>query len=202
MSCSSWRRREGNRWQPGMMVCHDSICPQVLGRKSGRLHALCYQFGGNSHSALSVPARTVGWCCLAVDKLSEVELQPGDWHSAPRTRSQTCSGRRSAACRSSAVRTMRQILQQQTSQDNAQRGDGVRVMPLGANRAGGSPAHARAGRDQYDRRGQRGKKGSAQPPGTHKMQYTAWHGGEIPASYGLRSVPVRVPVSTPHSPVR
>jgi len=24
MSCSSWRRREGNRWQPGMMVCHDS----------------------------------------------------------------------------------------------------------------------------------------------------------------------------------
>ena len=28
------------------------LCPHVLGRKSGRLHALFYQFGGSSRSGL------------------------------------------------------------------------------------------------------------------------------------------------------
>jgi hypothetical protein len=28
------------------------LCPHVLGRKSGRLHVFCYQFGGSSNSGL------------------------------------------------------------------------------------------------------------------------------------------------------
>ena len=31
-----------------------------------------------------------GWRCLAVEKLSEVELRTGDWHTGPRSRPQTC----------------------------------------------------------------------------------------------------------------
>jgi hypothetical protein len=30
------------------------LCPHVLGRKAGRLHVFCYQFGGNSNSGLAV----------------------------------------------------------------------------------------------------------------------------------------------------
>ena len=66
------------------------FCPHVLGRKSGRLHALCYQFEGSSHSGLVSAAGAVGWRCFAVDKLSEVGLRMGDWHTAPGIGTQTC----------------------------------------------------------------------------------------------------------------
>ena len=47
------------------------LCPHVLGRKSGRLHALFYQFGGGSNSGLPLAPEGLGdWCCLAVEKLS------------------------------------------------------------------------------------------------------------------------------------
>jgi len=40
------------------------LCPHVLGRKSGRLHALFYQFGGSSNSGLPVAPEGVGdWRC-------------------------------------------------------------------------------------------------------------------------------------------
>ena len=58
------------------------LCPHVLGRKSGRLHVFCYQFGGSSDSGLAVGARGAGgWRCLAVEKLSQVELSAG--HGTP-----------------------------------------------------------------------------------------------------------------------
>jgi len=67
------------------------LCPHVLGRKSGRLHAFCYQFGGGSHSGLSrVPKRMGEWRCLAVEKLSQVELRVDAWHTEPRSPRQTC----------------------------------------------------------------------------------------------------------------
>ncbi len=67
------------------------LCPHVLGRKAGRLHALFYQFGGESNSGLPVTPEGVGyWRCLAVDKLSQVELGTGPWHTEPRARRQTC----------------------------------------------------------------------------------------------------------------
>jgi hypothetical protein len=67
------------------------LCPHVLGRKSGRLHTFCYQSGGGSHSALpTVPEGRGGWRCLVVEKLSQVELRVGSWHTEPRSPRQTC----------------------------------------------------------------------------------------------------------------
>ena len=58
------------------------LCPHVLGRKSGRLHALFYQFGGSSRSGLPVKPEGIGdWRCLAVEKLSQVELRADAWHT-------------------------------------------------------------------------------------------------------------------------
>jgi hypothetical protein len=70
---------------------HRLLCPHVLGRKSGRLHALFYQFGGSSNSGLPVAPEGVGeWRCLAVEKLSQVEVSADVWHTKPRARRQTC----------------------------------------------------------------------------------------------------------------
>jgi hypothetical protein len=67
------------------------LCPHVLGRKSGRLHVLCYQFGGSSNSGLSMAlGRVGGWRCLAVERLSQVELRADAWHTESRSRPQTC----------------------------------------------------------------------------------------------------------------
>ena len=70
---------------------HRLLCPHVLGRKAGRLHALVYQFGGSSNSGLPMTAERVGvWRCLAVEKLSQVELRADAWHTEPRSPRQTC----------------------------------------------------------------------------------------------------------------
>ena len=67
------------------------LCPHVGGRKSGRLHVFCYQFGGGSNSAEPLAPEGEGvWRCLAVEKLSRVELRTGPWHSEPRPTRQTC----------------------------------------------------------------------------------------------------------------
>ncbi|HXM21040.1 MAG TPA: hypothetical protein VN948_07230 [Terriglobales bacterium] len=67
------------------------LCPHVLGRKSGRLHVFCYQFGGSSNSGLPMAPDGVGdWRCLAVEKFSQVELRAGAWHTEPRSPRQTC----------------------------------------------------------------------------------------------------------------
>jgi hypothetical protein len=67
------------------------LCPHVLGRKSGRLHVFCYQFGGSSNSGLPMaPGRVGGWRCLAVERLSQVKLRADAWHTEPRSAQQTC----------------------------------------------------------------------------------------------------------------
>lgn len=67
------------------------LCPHVLGRKSGRLHVFCYQFGGNSASGLATASEGVGaWRCLAVEKLRQVELRVDAWHTELRSPQQTC----------------------------------------------------------------------------------------------------------------
>jgi hypothetical protein len=67
------------------------LCPHVLGRKAGRLHVFFYQFGGSSHRGLPMgPAGVGGWRCLAVEKLSQVELCADEWHTEPRSSRQTC----------------------------------------------------------------------------------------------------------------
>ena len=67
------------------------LCPHVLGRKSGRLHVFVYQFGGRSNSGLPGAPEGVGvWRCLAVEKLGQVQLEAGGWHTEPRSSRQTC----------------------------------------------------------------------------------------------------------------
>jgi hypothetical protein len=67
------------------------LCPHVLGRKSGRLHVFCYQFGGSSYSGSAIEPEGRGrWRCLAVEKLTQVELRADAWHTEPRSPRQTC----------------------------------------------------------------------------------------------------------------
>ena len=88
-------RTAGARKQPvaAMYEGHPRLfCPHLLGRsKQGRRNAFCYQFGGASVSGLkTVSAGVGGWRCIVVDKLSQVELQSGGWHTEPRSIRQTC----------------------------------------------------------------------------------------------------------------
>jgi hypothetical protein len=68
------------------------LCPHVGGRKSSRLHVFCYQFGGDSNSSVEplAPEGRGVWRCLAVEKLSQVELRTDAWHTEPRSPRQTC----------------------------------------------------------------------------------------------------------------
>jgi hypothetical protein len=87
-------RRAAARNQPVAAMYDDQprlLCPHVLGRKAGRRHALVYQIGGRSNSGLPVVAAGGGvWRCLAVEKLSDVELRADGWRSEPRASGQTC----------------------------------------------------------------------------------------------------------------
>src|ERR1019366_10527908 len=51
------------------------LCPHVLGRKSGRLHGLFYQFGGSSNSGLPVAPEGVGYWQAARSEEHTSELQ-------------------------------------------------------------------------------------------------------------------------------
>ena len=67
------------------------LCPHVGGRKQGRRNVFCYQFGGGSKSIESLLSEDKGvWRCLAVERLSQVELHPGAWHTEPRASRQSC----------------------------------------------------------------------------------------------------------------
>jgi hypothetical protein len=52
---------------------------------------LCYQYGGESGSGLQAAGSPANWRCIALEKLSRVELLEGVWHTAPNhSRPQTC----------------------------------------------------------------------------------------------------------------
>jgi hypothetical protein len=57
------------------------LCPHALGTKKGRAQVLCYQFGGGSNSGINASGSFSNWRCLFVDKLSDVQICPGPWHS-------------------------------------------------------------------------------------------------------------------------
>jgi hypothetical protein len=87
-------RRAATRKQPVAATYDDQprlLCPHVLGRKAGRRHALVYQIGGRSNRGLPLVAAGGGvWRCLAVGKLSDVELRADGWRSEPRAPGKTC----------------------------------------------------------------------------------------------------------------
>ena len=67
------------------------MCPHVLGTKNGREQALFYQFGGTSKSGLQPAGSPNNWRCVALEKLSRIELRTGDWRTGPNhSRPQTC----------------------------------------------------------------------------------------------------------------
>ena len=67
------------------------LCPHVGGRKSGRRNVFCYQFGGGSNSIERLSPEGGGiWRCLAVERLSHVQLRTGAGHTEPRAHRQTC----------------------------------------------------------------------------------------------------------------
>lgn len=66
------------------------LCPHVGGRKSGRRHVFCYQFGGGSNRIELAPEGGGVWRCLAVERLSDVQLRTESWHTEPRAKRQTC----------------------------------------------------------------------------------------------------------------
>jgi hypothetical protein len=60
------------------------FCPHRLGRnKEGQLRVLCYQYGGESESGLKPAGSPDNWRCIALDKLTSVELLYGIWRTAP-----------------------------------------------------------------------------------------------------------------------
>ena len=69
------------------------LCPHVLGAdKDGNDQALFYQFGGESSSRPIQPDGSPNnWRCLTLDRLSDLKLVDGPWHTAPNhSRPQTC----------------------------------------------------------------------------------------------------------------
>jgi hypothetical protein len=156
------------------------FCPHRLGRnRLGQPRVLCYQYGGDSESGLAPPGspeklavcdfRETEACGLGKRFLADRTKPFPSGHLRRRSR---CRRRRSRRTRSTE-RTLRELPDQKLGKHYPQGGNRVRIMPLGANaatRAGGSPVPVRGQRIQDDRRGQRGKNGSARPPGTHKLQ--------------------------------
>ncbi len=104
-------------------------------------------------------------------------------------------GRRRLSGPESTKRAVRKAGGQPARQDGPERGDRVRIMPLGSNASlgAGSPAASRRLIVRDCRHGLRGKNGSARPQGTHTPQRIEWRDGENRASLSLRNDRVRVP---------
>jgi hypothetical protein len=72
---------------------HDRrFCPHRLGwNREGRIRVLCYQYGGQSNSGLQPVGSPENWRCVALEKLSGIELLEDEWRTAPNhSRPQTC----------------------------------------------------------------------------------------------------------------
>jgi hypothetical protein len=60
------------------------FCPHRLGwNYQGQLRVLCYQYAGQSSSGLQPVGSPANWRCIAVEKLSRVQLLEDAWRTAP-----------------------------------------------------------------------------------------------------------------------
>ena len=68
------------------------LCPHRLGQNhEGETRVLCYQYAGDSTSGLEAPGSPANWRCMALEKLSRVELLNEVWRTAPNhSRPQSC----------------------------------------------------------------------------------------------------------------
>ena len=81
--------------QPIRAVYHGRdrwFCPHRLGRNhEDQIRVLCYQYGGESGSGLQAAGSPANWRCIALERLSRVELLEGAWQTGPNhSRPQTC----------------------------------------------------------------------------------------------------------------
>src|SRR5712691_11234549 len=60
-----------------------ALCTPVGEKQTRQLRVLCYQYGGESESGLQPVGWPDNWRCIAVEKLSAVELVEGSWRNAP-----------------------------------------------------------------------------------------------------------------------
>lgn len=64
------------------------VCAVILGHTRGEEKALTYQFGGDTSSTLPPGGE---WRCLALSKVSDVELRDGPWRTGgSHSASQSC----------------------------------------------------------------------------------------------------------------
>ena len=63
------------------------MCPHAIGMKDGRRQALFFQFAGSSASGLPPGGE---WRCIPIDRLSDIVIRAGAWHTASHTGRQTC----------------------------------------------------------------------------------------------------------------
>ena len=56
---------------------------QIGRNRRGQLRALCYQYAGQSDRGLQAVGSPANWRCIAVEKLSRVELLEDAWRTAP-----------------------------------------------------------------------------------------------------------------------
>lgn len=68
------------------------FCPHAIGwNRDGTYHVMTYQFAGGSSKGLPAGGQ---WRCFDVDKLSDVQVRHGTWHTGTdHTRPQTCIAR-------------------------------------------------------------------------------------------------------------
>lgn len=60
-------------------------------RITGATSVSCAQYAGESGSGLEAAGSSANWRCIALEKLSKVELLEGAWRTAPNhSRPQTC----------------------------------------------------------------------------------------------------------------
>jgi hypothetical protein len=60
------------------------LCPHVLGHNQpGEWRVFCYQYGGETKSGQQPNGGDGIWRCLALRKLSSVELLDGPWRTEP-----------------------------------------------------------------------------------------------------------------------
>ena len=57
------------------------MCPHVIGIKKDRQQGLFYQFGGDSSSGLDPAGSQNNWRCMPIEKLSDVTVRKGKWHT-------------------------------------------------------------------------------------------------------------------------
>jgi hypothetical protein len=63
------------------------LCPHAIGWRAGQPRALFFQFDGYSSRGLEPGG---DWRCLALDRLTDVSLHEGAWHTREHSQPQHC----------------------------------------------------------------------------------------------------------------